>query len=37
LLEKIEVESEVESVKLEQEYKKGYKREEVKEKYGGFA
>lgn len=37
LLEKIEVISEEESVKLELEYKKGYKREELKRKYGGVA
>lgn len=37
LLEKIEVPSEEESVKLELEYKKGYKREEIKKKYGGVA
>lgn len=37
LLEKIEVNSEKESVALELEYKKGYKREELKRKYGGVA
>ena len=37
LLEKIENLSEEESVKLEREYKKGYKREELKIKYGGVA
>ena len=37
LLEKIEVELEQESVRLELEYKKGYKREELKRKYGGVA
>ena len=37
LLEKIEVSLEEYSVKLELEYKKSYKREEIKRKYGGFA
>lgn len=37
LLEKISVDSEKESVELELEYKKGYKREEIKRKYGGVA
>ena len=37
LLEKLEVSSEEESIKLELEYKKGYKREEIKRKYGGVA
>jgi len=37
LLEKIEVSSEEDSVKLELEYKRGYKREEMKRRYGGFA
>ena len=34
LLEQIEATSLAESVKLEREYKKGYKREELKRKYG---
>ncbi len=33
LLEKIECQSEVEALRLEKEYKKGYKREEIKNKY----
>ena len=37
LLEKIATFSEEKSIKLELEYKKGYKREELKRKYGGFA
>lgn len=37
LLEKIQLNSEQDSVKLELEYKKGYKREELKKKYGGVA
>lgn len=37
LLEKIELNSEEESVQVELEYKKGYKREEIKRKYGGVA
>jgi len=37
LLEKIEVSSEEESIKLELNYKEGYKREEIKRKYGGVA
>jgi len=37
LLEKVEVVSELDSVKLELKYKKGYKREELKRKYGGVA
>ena len=37
LLKKIEVKSEEESVLLELKYKKGYKREELKKKYGGVA
>lgn len=37
LLEKIMTESEADSVRLELEYKKGYKREELKKKYRGFA
>jgi len=37
LLEKIEVSSEEESIKLELKYKEGYKREEIKRKYGGVA
>ena len=37
VLETLTVNSEEESVKLELEYKKGYKREEIKRKYGGVA
>lgn len=37
LLEKIELNSEEESVQVELEYKKGYKREEIKRRYGGVA
>lgn len=37
LLENISVASEEESVRLELEYKKGYKREELKKKHGGVA
>lgn len=37
LLEKIVTESEKDSVRLELEYKKGYKREEIKRKHGGVA
>ncbi|MCE9549121.1 GIY-YIG nuclease family protein [Candidatus Nomurabacteria bacterium] len=37
LLEKIGTASEMESVELELKYKKGYKREEMKRKYGGVA
>ena len=37
LLEKIVVSSERESVELELKYKKGYKREELKNKFGGVA
>jgi putative endonuclease len=37
LLEKIEVSSEEESIKLELKYKEGYKREKIKRKYGGVA
>lgn len=37
LLEKITAVSLKESVDLELEYKKGYKREEIKRKYRGFA
>ena len=34
LLEKIECKDEKEAIKFELEYKKGYKREEIKRKYG---
>ncbi|MEK7144371.1 MAG: GIY-YIG nuclease family protein [Patescibacteria group bacterium] len=34
LLKTIETESEMESVRLEREYKKGYKREEIKREFG---
>ena len=34
LLKMIEAESEMESVHLEREYKKGYKREEIKREFG---
>lgn len=37
LLEKIEVPTEKDSVELEQKYKEGYKREEVRKKFGGVA
>ncbi len=34
LLKTIETESELDSVRLEREYKKGYKREEIKREFG---
>jgi len=37
LLEKIQTTSRKEAVELELKYKKGYKREEIKRKYGGVA
>jgi len=37
LIEKFGVESEMDSVALEKNLKKGYNREEIKRKYGGFA
>ncbi|OHA62020.1 MAG: hypothetical protein A2556_00350 [Candidatus Vogelbacteria bacterium RIFOXYD2_FULL_44_9] len=37
LLKLIEVETQEESVNLEREYKKGFRREELKKEFGGFA